>query len=239
VVWAVLRVLPDPHRRGVDVGRGLMVTASRARSDRRQLIIAGARHQPRTDCGIAGSVGNEDLVCGADISQTAPSERGPLGRRAVLSAGGAVGACGALLALAGCAIYSNQQGPTPRANLDQTQRGSAENPVGSAASTPTATEPTASGTALGPTSAVPVGGGTVFPEASVVITQPTAGSFHAFSAICTHQGCTVSEVSKGTINCPCHGSQFKIIDGSVADGPATRPLAAKQLSTAGGQLRVG
>jgi Rieske Fe-S protein len=150
-----------------------------------------------------------------------------------------MGACGALLALAGCATYSNQQGSTPRENPDQTQRGSGENPVGSEAGRPTATEPTASGTALGPISAVPVGGGTVFPDASVVVTQPVPGSFLAFSAICTHRGCKVSEVSEGTIKCPCHGSQFKIIDGSVADGPATRPLAAKQLSTAGGQLRVG
>ena len=55
---------------------------------------------------------------------------------------------------------------------------------------------------------IPVGGGKVFDKLKVVITQPTAGDFKAFSAICTHQGCLVSTVGNGRINCPCHGSSF-------------------------------
>jgi Rieske Fe-S protein len=62
-----------------------------------------------------------------------------------------------------------------------------------------------------------VGGGLVVSEHRVVITQPTAGDFRAFSAICTHLGCTVTSVSDGTINCPCHGSRFSIEDGSVVE----------------------
>jgi Rieske Fe-S protein len=85
---------------------------------------------------------------------------------------------------------------------------------------------------------VPVGGGTVFPDQSVVVTQPTPGEFRAFSAICTHQGCTVNAVSGGTINCPCHGSKFNITDGSVAAGPAKAPLAAKQVDNDQGQLSI-
>jgi Rieske Fe-S protein len=91
---------------------------------------------------------------------------------------------------------------------------------------------------LGAASAVPVGGGKIFADQSVVVTQPSAGTFKAFSAICTHQGCTVSSVSGGTINCPCHGSKFKIADGSVAGGPAKRPLPGKQVNESGGQLSV-
>ena len=38
---------------------------------------------------------------------------------------------------------------------------------------------------------IPVGGGKVFEALKVVVTQPTAGDFKAFSAVCTHQACTV------------------------------------------------
>ena len=79
-------------------------------------------------------------------------------------------------------------------------------------------------TALAATSQVPDGGGTIIDAKRIVITQPQSGSFKAFSAICTHEGCFVASVSNGTINCPCHGSKFSIKDGSVVHGPATRSL---------------
>jgi len=72
---------------------------------------------------------------------------------------------------------------------------------------------------------VPVGGGKILADKKIVITQPRAGSFEAFAAVCTHQGCTVSGVSGGTINCPCHGSKFSITNGSVVTGPAASALA--------------
>ena len=58
----------------------------------------------------------------------------------------------------------------------------------------------------GPTSDVPVGGGTVFADEEVVVTQPTEGEFMAFTAVCTHQGCIVGKVEDDMILCPCHGS---------------------------------
>jgi Rieske Fe-S protein len=73
------------------------------------------------------------------------------------------------------------------------------------------------------TSDVPVGGGKILADKKIVITQPRAGSFEAFTAVCTHQGCAVSSVSGGTINCPCHGSKFSITNGSVVTGPRPRP----------------
>lgn len=73
---------------------------------------------------------------------------------------------------------------------------------------------------------VPEGGGIILDALEVVVTQPTAGQFVAFSSICTHQGCSVAEVTDGTINCPCHGSKFSVEDGSVVAGPAPAPLPA-------------
>ena len=87
--------------------------------------------------------------------------------------------------------------------------------------------------ALGPVSKIPVGGGAVFPGPQVVVTQPTAGEFKAFSAVCTHMGCIVNQVSNGTIDCPCHGSQYNITTGAVVAGPAPRPLPAKQITVSG------
>ncbi|MFJ7338541.1 Rieske (2Fe-2S) protein [Streptomyces sp. NPDC101110] len=85
---------------------------------------------------------------------------------------------------------------------------------------------------------IPVGGGKIFKDEKVVVTQPEEGQFKAFSAICTHQHCLVGSVSDGTINCPCHGSKFKIADGAVAHGPATQPLPAEQITVDGNSIRM-
>ena len=71
---------------------------------------------------------------------------------------------------------------------------------------------------------VPVGGGIVLADRQVVVTQPEPDVFHAFFAVCTHQGCTVNRVRNGSIECPCHNSAFSITDGAVMRNPATEPL---------------
>lgn len=80
------------------------------------------------------------------------------------------------------------------------------------------------GDTLTPTADVDVGGGVVLSAAQVVVTQPTQGTFHCFSAICTHAGCLVAEVVDGEIVCTCHGSRFSATDGAVVQGPASAPL---------------
>ncbi len=93
--------------------------------------------------------------------------------------------------------------------------------------------------AFAQTSDIEVGGGTIFAEDQVVITQPSDGEFKCFSAVCTHQGCIVSSVSDGNINCECHGSQFSIADGSVVTGPATSPLPEQQIAVDGDSITLG
>jgi nitrite reductase/ring-hydroxylating ferredoxin subunit len=83
---------------------------------------------------------------------------------------------------------------------------------------------------------VPVGGGVVLAEAQLVVTQPADGEFKCFTAVCTHQGCTVGTVEDGEIRCPCHGSRFSAEDGSVTSGPASSPLEEFEVSVEGDQV---
>jgi Rieske Fe-S protein len=110
---------------------------------------------------------------------------------------------------------------------------------GSSASTaPTTGATSAPGTAgaLAKTSDIPVGGGKILTADKIVITQPTAGQIKAFTAVCTHQGCVVGTIENGLIKCPCHGSEYKIADGSVAKGPAPAPLAAIPVTVSNGEI---
>jgi nitrite reductase/ring-hydroxylating ferredoxin subunit len=105
---------------------------------------------------------------------------------------------------------------------------------GSSANTPT---PSASknsvGTILGSAMSIPVGGGVIYANQAVVVTQPTAGVYKGFSAICPHQGCTVGEVTQGVIVCPCHFSTFAIADGAVQQGPAQSGLQPVNVKVVG------
>lgn len=98
---------------------------------------------------------------------------------------------------------------------------------------------TGSGTVLGATTAIPVGSGKVFTAEKVVVTQPTAGHYQGFSAICTHMHCIVDRVANGTIDCPCHGSRYSITDGSVVAGPAPSPLPAQPITVSGNKITLG
>ncbi|CAL9361663.1 Rieske (2Fe-2S) protein [Streptomyces sp. enrichment culture] len=96
----------------------------------------------------------------------------------------------------------------------------------------------AGGRVLARKSEIPEGGGKVFADQGVVVTQPAAGQFKAFSAMCTHQGCAVKDVADGVINCPCHGSTFDAADGSVKAGPATAPLAPASITVEGDTIKL-
>ncbi len=83
---------------------------------------------------------------------------------------------------------------------------------------------------------VPVGGGHIVTSPPVVVVRTSADNVVGFSAICTHQGCTVSSITKTTIDCPCHGSQFALMTGKVVAGPAPRPLPSVPVEVRDGQV---
>ena len=93
-----------------------------------------------------------------------------------------------------------------------------------------------SDTGLVKTSQVPVGNGVILEAQKVVVVQPTAGDFKAFSAVCTHMACTVATIKNGTISCPCHGSTYSAKDGSVTGGPAPRPLKSIAVKVDGDEI---
>ena len=145
-----------------------------------------------------------------------------------------LGAVSGAALLTGCATYGGS-GAQPAAPAE------ASDPAGGAEKDGDATE-AAKGDgdgagdgkpALTSTSAIPVGGGKVFAAKKVVVTQPSAGTFKAFSSVCPHAGCDVNEVKGGTINCPCHGSKFAIADGSVTAGPSPRGLPSVRIAVTG------
>ncbi len=152
-------------------------------------------------------------------SSAVPSTSGGVSRRRALAGIGTVGLSVPLLSACSSADAPAGDGAADTADAGGT------GPGGNASSGPMdAPASSDSGTPLAPTADIPVGGGVVFADSRAVVTQPVAGDFKCFSAVCTHTGCLVTGVST-TISCPCHGSSFDLSTGAVLGGPAPAPLA--------------
>jgi thiosulfate dehydrogenase [quinone] large subunit len=67
-----------------------------------------------------------------------------------------------------------------------------------------------------------------------VLFRTKTGVF-AYSAICTHQGCTVSyNSSSKRLKCPCHGAEFDPANGAKAvAGPTNTPLSKVKVAISG------
>jgi Rieske Fe-S protein len=131
-------------------------------------------------------------------------------RRAVVTA---VGAAGLTVALTAC-------GSEDKGSDASTEQGAA------------------GGSALAKTADIPEGSGKIFKDEKVVVSQPTAGDYKAFSTLCTHRDCPMVDLKDDIISCTCHGSQFSVLDGSVKKGPALQPLPAKQISVEGDSITL-
>jgi Rieske Fe-S protein len=148
------------------------------------------------------------------MDTSTPVSETPIERRTVLLGAGAVGAAGVLAA---CGGSGSTQAETPTSSM-------------------AATEVPGQATLITKTGDVPVGGGIVVENKMVVVTQPTAGEYKAFTSTCTHQGCTVNEVTAEEIVCPCHGSKFSTTTGEVLQGPAVVGLAPVSIDVQGDDI---
>lgn len=170
----------------------------------------------------------------------------PTDRRQFLT--GASVAVAACCGLAGCAGAAEPQPGTPfPSGGDPTGRAgtgsaSSSNPGSSKPGGGVSSSVTSGGGPVDaptiPKADVPVGGGAVLTDSHVVVVQPEAGSYRAYTSICTHQGCDVARVEENVIVCDCHGSRFSATDGSVKNGPATSPLGLRTVSENGDSLVI-
>ncbi|WP_454315849.1 Rieske (2Fe-2S) protein [Streptomyces phaeoluteigriseus] len=148
-------------------------------------------------------------------------------RRTVVAAAGVAGLAVALTACGGSDDDSSGSADASGSAGSTGGSGSASTGGGAAA-----------GAALTTTADIPEGGGKVFGDKKVVVVQPTAGEFKAYSAVCTHSGCAVKTIADGVINCPCHNSNFSVTDGSVKSGPATKPLPEVPITVSGDSITL-
>jgi Rieske Fe-S protein len=156
----------------------------------------------------------------------------------VLAGVGLVGLAGVVSAC-GSGGSSSSSAATSAAAPPATGTGSAPSSTGGPGGADSGSTAGAQGSALATTSEIPVGSGKIFTGEKVVVTQPNSGDFKAFSAVCTHMGCIVSTISDGTIDCPCHGSQYSISTGAVVGGPAPSPLASQAITVTGSNIFLG
>lgn len=147
------------------------------------------------------------------------NEPTPLTRRSVITIGGATLLGAGALALAAC---------TPGGAGSGTG-GAAGGGSGSAGASPVTLK----------LSDIPVGGAVsaTMGSAPIVVAQPTAGNVVAFSAVCTHLGCTVAPAGK-EFDCPCHGSRYDASTGNVIQGPAQSPLPKLTATVSGDTVTV-
>ena len=92
---------------------------------------------------------------------------------------------------------------------------------------------------LGPANRLPSGQAATYTDPSDgspdILIRTEDGSLKAFSAVCTHAGCTVG-YDGSQIYCPCHGGTYSAETGEVTGGPPPAPLAPKEVLEQGGEI---
>lgn len=74
-------------------------------------------------------------------------------------------------------------------------------------------------------------------EDEIIITRIGENEVKAFSAICTHKGCTVM-ADTAPLMCPCHGSTYDPQTGENISGPAPEPLPEISVEIVDGAIQV-
>jgi Rieske Fe-S protein len=180
---------------------------------------------------LANSLLEDQLMSDDNSAELSRAIDTPRDRRTVLRGAAVAGLAGVSVPLlAACGNNGDSAGSTPSSGAS-----SSSAPTSAPTSAPSSSS-AGGGAVLGTAAEVPVGGGKVFTDAKIVVTQPTAGQFKGFSAVCTHAGCIVNQVMDKTIDCPCHGSKYNFTTGAVEAGPAPAPLPPVAVTVRGGNI---
>jgi thiosulfate dehydrogenase (quinone) large subunit len=192
----------------------------------------------RSHCGVFPVAEQLRPTIAADLDR----RRILLGTRAALLVGVAAMATGGLAAWIGRLVGGTTS--TSQASLGGQRRQS--HPSQSPSATQRSSAPTtthAPGTAIGQASQVPVGQAGQFTDPAsgnpAYVVHPSSNSFVAFSAVCTHAGCTVQfDSSNMQFICPCHGGTYDAKTGRVLAGPPPSPLPSIPVHVVNGEIRV-
>lgn len=207
-------------------------------------VLAGADGQPALDNILTNP--SEALVrrtrlrpvSGAALDETSPAST----RRALFAqfAGAAVAIAGISTLLKGG--YSGTRTLTASrttAGGGSREAKSAAVRKGPAAGSPSDSKIPTNAVKLGPASRLPKGQAATYGDPADgspdIVIRDSEGKLAAFSAVCTHAGCTVG-FEGGVIVCPCHGGEYSAETGEVIAGPPPSPLAPKRVVEAGGQI---
>ena len=207
-------------------------------------VLAGASGQPALDNVVEhppeGLVRRTRLgpVTAVEVAETTPAST----RRVLLAE-----LVGAALAIAG--ISTLVKGSYSPSRTLTARSGSAR--AGAGGGSPARTGPHGAGPGagapkvpkgavkLGPAGRLPKGQAATYSDPSSgepdIVIRDSEGTLAAFSAVCTHAGCTVG-YEGGVIVCPCHGGEYSAETGEVIAGPPPAPLAPKKVVEAGGQI---
>jgi len=203
------------------------------------LVLAGAADQPAVDTLLVArrsTAARGRTRRGAQVyaAEQDPQTRSAFLRRGLAFAGAATLSIAGLATLRRGPIGSTQAASTlfttPRHRIAKktgTRTGGS-----TTKSTPSASGPPPGAVKVGSSSQLAADSAAMYNDPSDgtpdIVIRHQSGSLSAFSAVCTHTGCTVGFAS-GVIACPCHGSEFDPNTGAVLRGPAATPLPAKRV----------
>lgn len=196
---------------------------------------------PRANCGVFPAVERLRPNIVADLDR----RRILLGSRAAILVGVAALATGGLTAWVGRLVGGTKTSSEPALGAKATSPSatpSSSSPAAQKSDKPTTTK-NAPGTPIGRTSAVPVGQAGRFTDpasgAPAYVVHPSGNTFVAFSAVCTHAGCTVQfDSSSLQFVCPCHGGTYDARTGRVLAGPPPSPLPSIAVHVVNDEIRV-
>jgi thiosulfate dehydrogenase [quinone] large subunit len=214
-------------------------------------VLVGATRQPTLEPALhrfalaraRTEMGAHSRARPAYYGRSDPAAGEPeLTRRAVIRTGlGLFGAASG--AIAGFSLLTRGTYRPPRtlgasARPVTRTRGSGEAP-GSAQSSAAAQGVPSGAVKLGSASQVAAGQSATYTDPSEgtpdIVIRQSNGGLVAYSAVCTHAGCTVG-YEGGQIVCPCHGAVYDPQTGAVLSGPAPAPLAARKVLEHGGEI---